>query len=71
MQSVWWFEVWEMFGVVSYLDIAGLLHQALSVLCRPVAFWELDPEKFQRTLKVSLKQVVLGGLHADRKTELV
>jgi len=48
-----------MFRVVFYLDIAGLLHKAPGVLCRPVAFRELDPEKFQRTLKVGLQQIFL------------
>lgn len=50
-----------------HLDITGLLHQAPCVLCCPVAFWELDPEKFQRTLKVSLKQVFLGGLQKSQR----
>lgn len=51
---------------IAYLDVAGLLHESASVFRRPVAFGELNPEKLQGALKVSLEQVLLGCLHSGR-----
>lgn len=54
-------------GDSSYLDVAGLLHESASIFSCSVAFGELNPEKFKRALKVSLKQVLLGGLYLERE----
>lgn len=53
----------------SYFDVAGLLHESSSIFSCSVAFGELNPEKLKSTLKVSLKKVLLRGLHSEKERE--
>ena len=50
----------------TYLDVAGLFHEATGILSGTVALGQLHPEELQRTLKISLQQVLLGGLREER-----
>lgn len=59
----------EIWGNRSYLDVASLLHESASIFSCSVPFRELNPEKLKSALKVSLKQVLLGGLYLERERE--
>lgn len=52
---------------VSYLDVAGLLHEPSGVLCSSVSFGELDSEKLESPLEVCLQQVLFRRLEGDEE----
>lgn len=52
---------------ISYLDVAGLLHEPSGVLCSSVSFGELDSEELESPLEVCLQQVLFRRLEGDEE----
>lgn len=55
--------------LLSYLDVAGLLHKPSGVLCSSVSFGELDSEKLESPLEVCLQQVLFRRLGDEEEWE--
>lgn len=52
---------------ISYLDVAGLLHEPSGVLCSSVSFGELDSEELESPLEVCLQQVLFRRLEGGEE----